>query len=314
MKKNKKLAFFIVATLIMLVVLSGYTVWNYADPVNTCAGCHEVSPSHASWLQSAHAGVRCIDCHDTALSSGLHSLKEKGAMVFMHLFASGQNMDIRLTEEQMLDVVFRCAVCHRAEHAGWQESGHALTYREVFMDAGHNEAEKPYADCLRCHGMFYEGDVHTLMSLEGEPGDWFIHDEKQAERPAITCLSCHEIHTPNPVSHRKTPADSSSLSDKAPYTALYVRADRIHLRTDLLTPVTMMQGDSVIPAATDPATLLCLQCHAPNSSHLAGSSDDRTPVGIHAGKSCLDCHSAHSMRTPRMHPSVHNELSNLSSR
>ncbi|MDR1356118.1 MAG: hypothetical protein LBJ58_00425 [Tannerellaceae bacterium] len=301
----KKLTFFITATLAMSVLLSGYMTWNYVDPVNTCAQCHEVSPSHESWLQSAHADVRCIDCHGTAFSRGLHSLKEKSGMVLAHWFDEKQNIDIRLTEEQMLDVVLRCAECHRAEHAGWLESGHALTYGEVFMNGEHNREEKPYADCLRCHGMFYEGDIHTLMSLEGEPDDWHIYDKKQAERPAITCLSCHEIHTPNPVSTRRTPTDTTSLSDKAPYTSLYVRADKTHLRTDLLTPVTIMQGDSSALAAIDPASLLCLQCHAPNSSHRAGSSDDRTPLGIHAGKSCLDCHSAHSMRTPRMFPLVH---------
>ncbi|MDR2809731.1 MAG: hypothetical protein LBB84_04130 [Tannerellaceae bacterium] len=293
MKKKQIYILSSAVVMVLLLCLSGYTAWNEMDPVNTCAQCHEISPAHAGWQQSAHAHVRCIDCHGTAFSKGLHSLKEKSRMVYRHWTDNCFSADIHVTETQMLDIVDRCAECHQAEHAGWLASGHALTYREVFMDPEHNGKEKPYADCLRCHGMFYEGDIHSLLLLEGE-----------VDRPAILCLSCHEIHTPNPVSVRKSPADTTSLSDKAPNTALYLRSQRMHLRSDFLTPVTMMQGDSVVAVATDPVSMLCRQCHAPNTSHQVGSSDDRTTLGIHAGKSCLDCHSAHSMRTPKM-PRVH---------
>jgi hypothetical protein len=302
-KKHVYIISFTVVTVLVLC-LSGYSAWNWMDPVNTCAQCHEISPAHASWQKSAHAGVRCIDCHGSALSKGLHSLKEKGRMLYTHWADAPYSRDICLTETQMLEIVNRCAGCHQAEHAGWLESGHALTYREVFMDREHNRMEKPYADCLRCHGMFYEGDIHSLMSLEGEAEDWHLYKDEQAERPAITCLSCHEIHTPNPVSTRKQPSDTTSLSGKSPYTALYLRSQKMHLRSDYLTPVTMMQGDSIVPSATDPVSLLCQQCHAPNTSHQVGSGDDRTTLGKHAGESCLACHSAHSMRTPRM-PPVH---------
>jgi hypothetical protein len=302
---KKKLIYAVVAILSIAVLYGGYATWNSLDPANTCARCHEVSPSHASWLESAHAGVRCTDCHGTALSEGIRSIGEKGAMLVAHGLGGTRHADIRLSEEQMLDVVSRCAECHQAEHAGWLASGHAVTYREIFMDAEHNRAEKPYADCFRCHGMFYEGDLRSLMSLEGSPDDWHIYDKKQADRPAITCLSCHKIHTPNPVSHRKTPSQTVDLSGKAPPAALYVRADKIHLRADQLTPVTMMTGDSAIRTATDPATLLCMQCHAPNSQRQAGSGDDRTTLGEHAGKSCLGCHSPHSMQAPRAYPSIH---------
>ncbi|MDR1644649.1 MAG: hypothetical protein LBS05_02320 [Tannerellaceae bacterium] len=302
---KKQLTCAATATLAIAVLFGGYATWNTLDPANTCAACHEISPSHATWMQSAHADVRCIDCHGTALSQGLHSLREKGAMLLSHWSGDKRHEEIRLSEEQMLDLINRCAECHRAEYAGWQASGHAATYREIFTDLEHNRMEKPYADCFRCHGMFYEGDLHTLMSLEGNPEDWYIYDERQADRPAITCLSCHEIHTPNPVSRRKAPAETADLSDKAPYTALYLRSDKMHLRSDRLIPVTMLLGDSILRTATDPGTLLCMQCHAPNSRHQAGSGDDRTTLGEHAGKSCLGCHSPHSMRTPRVYPSIH---------
>jgi hypothetical protein len=305
---KKKVRYLLIVILALIIIsLGGYTAWNQLDPVNTCAQCHEIEPTHAKWLESAHAEVRCVDCHGTALSGGFHSLKEKGGMVVAHLMESKRNADIVLTEAQMLEVVDRCAECHQAEHAGWLESGHAATYNDIFMNTEHNQMEKPYADCFRCHGMFYEGNIHTLMSLEGEEKDWYIKDKEQADLPSITCLTCHEIHTPNPVSKRRIPTDTTSLSDKATYTAIYMRAEKTHLRSDFLTPVTMMKGDSIIRSASDPVTLLCLQCHAPNTSHQIGSGDDRTTLGEFAGMSCINCHSAHSMRTPRM-PLVHGEL------
>jgi hypothetical protein len=302
---KKKLTCAAVAALSVAVVSGGYAAWNGLNPANTCALCHEISPSHASWLESAHAGVRCTDCHGTALSEGIRSLREKGAMLAAHRRKGSRPGGIRLTETQMLDAVRRCAVCHQAEHAGWQASGHAVTYREIFMDSVHNRAEKPYADCFRCHGMFYEGDLHSLLSLEGSPDNWRLYDERQANRPAITCLSCHKIHTPNPVSHRKAPSRTADLSARAPSTALYMRAEKMYLRTDHLTPVTILAGDSAVQTPSDPATLLCMQCHAPDTQHRAGSGDDRTTLGEHAGKSCLNCHSSHSMQTPFMRPSVH---------
>ncbi|KAA6325583.1 hypothetical protein EZS27_025225, partial [termite gut metagenome] len=249
MKRRIIYAGLIVSVVVITAMVGGYTTWNTLNPVNTCAQCHEVSPSYATWGQSAHAKVRCIDCHGTALSHGAHSQHEKTTMMWTHFTGDKRNSDIRLTEAQMLDVVAKCASCHQAEHAGWMESGHAATYQDIFMDKEHNRIEKPYADCFRCHGMFYESDLHTLMSLEGEADDWHIHDKTQASHPSITCLSCHKIHTPNPVSRRWISTDSIPLPDRAPHTALYIRADKMHLRADHLTPVQMVHGDTIIRAA-----------------------------------------------------------------
>jgi hypothetical protein len=88
--------------------------------------------------------------------------------------------------------------------------------------------------------------------------------------------------------------DSSRLAAHHPRTSLYMRADKMHLRSDRLTSVTMMDGDRKMQSAKDPNTLLCIQCHAPNYIHEAGTEDDRTPVGIHEGISCTVCHKPHS--------------------
>ena len=98
---------------LMFIVIGSYTAWNRLDPQHTCAQCHEVSPSHATWLSSAHAEVQCIECHGTAISNGFHSLKEKTGMVINHFSGDVHHDDIRLTEKQVLDISDKCAACHQ---------------------------------------------------------------------------------------------------------------------------------------------------------------------------------------------------------
>ena len=74
-----KKIFIIISGLLVLVValLAGYSQWNAASPTKTCASCHEISHSVDLWGGSTHRNIACKECHGTALSEGLHSLKEK---------------------------------------------------------------------------------------------------------------------------------------------------------------------------------------------------------------------------------------------
>ncbi len=296
MKKKIFLSYFIIFSLIAAVAAAGgYTAWNKLDPQYTCAQCHEVKPTHERWAKSAHAEISCTECHGTAISNGMHSLKEKVGMVVSHFSKNVRNADIKMNEAQRLDVSARCVNCHRAEAAGWKSGGHSTTYANIFEDKIHNAAEKPYWECLRCHGMFYDGNINDLMSLDGKPEDWKIRNPEQRALPAVPCLACHQIHAEktrpkNFADAYKTPLQSKS----APKAALYMRVDKLHLRADCLTPLKMYLDEKPIANSQDPNHALCQQCHSPNWRHEAGSSDDRTPVGAHAGMSCLACHNSHS--------------------
>lgn len=308
--KKKTTATIFSVVIIGLFAASSYMTWNRLDPQYTCALCHEVSPSHSTWLTSAHAGLSCAECHGTALSNGVHSLSEKMRMIYVHIKGGTYNDDIRLTEKQVLQVSGECARCHQSEYAGWLAGGHAVNYKEIFMDSVHNAMERPYWDCFRCHGMFYEGTIHDLMDLSGEHHEWRIKDGKQAYRPVVPCLACHQIHTENPVSERYVSMTDTTRAhmQRNPKTALYVRADKQYLRSDRLTAIQIYEGDRAIDHATDPSTLLCMQCHSPNYRHCAGSEDDRTVVGVHGGLSCIACHHPHSGETKsscmQCHPSL----------
>ena len=231
----------------------------------------------------------------TAISNGIHSLKEKIGMVVSHFTKDVKNSEIELTESQRLDIMKRCASCHESEYNQWKSGAHSTTYANIFEDKVHNSQEKPYWDCLRCHGMFYGGNIHDLMDLNGECADWKIRDPNQRGLPAIPCMACHQIHSKKP----KIPAFENSGKSAIPAcpipkTSFYSRADKAHFRTDKLGEVKRYLGEKEVEVAQDPNSKLCYNCHSPNWMRQVRTSDDRTPVGAHEGMGCVVCHSPHS--------------------
>jgi len=309
MKKKRYLIAIVVLGLI--VMGSAYFAWNTLDPDFTCAQCHEIRESCADWRNSSHADISCTGCHGTALSNGISSLSEKMNMVYIHFTQKKINEDISLNEQQVMDIAARCAECHQAEHAAWQSGAHSTTYKDIFMDVDHNKMEKPYWDCLRCHGMHYDGNIHDLMSLDGEAESWYIRDKKQAEMPSITCLACHQMHGEQDkrISYGELDKDSrTSLMEKTerPATALYMRAEKRHLPSDKIYQATIYDDkDSLVRVTDDPNAWLCMQCHSPNSNRMVCTQDDKTPTGKYEGMSCLDCHNPHSNGIKNSYRNVH---------
>jgi hypothetical protein len=96
--------------------------------------------------------------------------------------------------------------------------------------------------------------------------------------PVIPCLACHQIHAPAADTHEGS---------------FYDRRERVHYPARLLPPARLARDDGRVRVSPDPRQRVCMQCHATDSSHRLGSSDDRTPTGVHRGLSCADCHPAH---------------------
>ncbi len=308
---KKKYGALIIVTSVLLILSTSYTTWNRLDPDFTCALCHEIHPACVSWKSSAHAGISCKECHGTALSNGYTSLVEKSRMVYVHFTRKKTNHDLHLTESQALTIATKCAACHQVEHASWQAGAHSTTYRDIFMDAAHNEMERPYWDCFRCHGAHYDGNIHDLISLEGEVASWKIRDEKQEGRPAITCLTCHQMHGDQEryTRYASLPLEARNRliqTTRRPATALYLRAEKRHLPSDKLLKPTIHDGDSLVKVSDDPNTWLCIQCHSPNYRREVETQDDKTPTGIYEGISCLNCHNPHSNGLKNNYRNVHN--------
>ena len=297
-------------------LFGGYSSWNSANPQRTCASCHEISPSVQKWQHSAHREVGCTECHGTALSNGVHSLKEKANMVFTHLGKGKTPEQIRMTEKQVLEISDKCAECHQSEYAKWKSSGHSANYADIFMNGKHNLDEAPYWACLRCHGMFYEGTIKTLLENPLAPdGVWKLTDLSKVAQPTIPCLACHQFHTENSPRERTSRFDSPAKifyerPERNPSIAWYVRGDDRHIRADKLLKIEMFNNGKSVKVSDDPAQKLCTQCHSPNFAHTAGTQDDRTPTGVHEGLSCMACHSPHSNDARNSCRNCHPAISN----
>ena len=100
--------------------------------------------------------------------------------------------------------------------------------------------------------------------------------------------------------------------------ALFDRREQMHFAVRLLSLPQLSDGARAVKISPDQRQALCYQCHAPRQPDTAtvaaanhwgpqiGSGDDRTPVGVHEGISCLACHAGHNENAHRL-------LQNLSS-
>jgi hypothetical protein len=306
----------IVGTLVVFTVLTGggYVWWSAADPAMTCNRCHEINPSYSSWAMSAHREVACHNCHGTALSNGWHSVKEKARMVFVHYGREVTSEDIALNELQIQEAVERCRNCHNTEYTLWNSGGHSATYADIFLDEAHNTTEQLNFDCLRCHGMFFEGTIQEVAAPLDTIGPWRLVEEDLAGRAVMPCMACHKIHSegmPTQQPDHSKPEDIFYSRMKVNETiGLYSRHEKMHFQLEHLpTPVMLNHGDTV-KNPDDPVYRLCVQCHAPSVWHRAGEGDDRTPTGVHEGISCAACHEPHSNYQGNSCDTCHPAISN----
>jgi hypothetical protein len=257
----------------------GSLAWfQFGNPTQTCASCHEMAGVHSAWSVSSHRTLRCGNCHGGSLTLDVHALRAHVRRVVQH-FRRSPDQPIRLTERDVLALHDACCACHPQSFADWRGGRHSATYARFFLDAKHNRAEQLAADCLRCHGLFFDGNIEDLVTPILTTGPWTLKEPAAASEPAIPCLACHQVHGPA--------AGFQSA-------ALYVRHEQTSFTASLLPITPIAQGGRPVKLSTDPRQRLCTQCHAPNALRQLGSADDRTPSGVHEGLSCLDCHSSHS--------------------
>ncbi|MGD0755064.1 MAG: multiheme c-type cytochrome [Bacteroidales bacterium] len=299
--------------LLFVAFLAYYSHWNSASPTKTCASCHEILHSVDLWTESAHRNIACKECHGTALSEGIHSLKEKGAMVFHHIGKIKPD-NVKISEVQRLEVMQRCKSCHQTEYAKWNSGGHAMNYSGVFLNSVHNKAETINEDCLRCHGMFYdEGTVIDIVEPLNITGPWKLKNVSLAGRPAIPCFACHQVHKPGTPEIRQNLETPSSLHYsrvKKTLASFYYRRDSLYFPVLMLTPPKINYRTMSVKMSQDPNQSLCFQCHSPNAFNMAGTDDDRTPRGVHEGISCLACHDSHSNSAIASCKNCHPAISN----
>src|SRR5690349_20324976 len=158
-----------------------------------CVRCHEIRFDYDQWSRSSHRNINCIECHSSSPNANLRR-------VVKHVKGDAPEQ-VHLGSEDVFAMVSRCERCHRQEFAEWSSGAHSATYARLFTDRAHNRKRLLMDDCLRCHGMHFEGAIGDLVEPVSTAGPWLLKDAAYADRPAIPCLACHSVHrTGTPMS------------------------------------------------------------------------------------------------------------------
>ncbi len=180
--------------------------------------CHEIWQPYSDWHDSAHRNVSCADCHGNVFTvdAGFHINNIRRA--FTHL--SGDEPEKpRLRNRDIQRMVARCQKCHQEEYADWRSGGHSASYANIFLNGEHNHRQLLMDDCLRCHGMHFEGGIRDLVSPLDTTGPWRLNLPELADQPAVPCLSCHQLHqlgAPHASANIGTPIPGQNRKPIAP--------------------------------------------------------------------------------------------------
>ncbi len=277
-----------------------------------CSRCHEMGHQYEQWLSSSHRNIPCTSCHGEALSGSFRFHLTNVLRVRDHLLGNVPE-PLRLRTADFLEMQARCAGCHRQEFAQWSAGPHSVSYERLFLNAEHNRKEPPVDDCLRCHGMHFEGGIRDLLEPASARGPWRLRQEELAGQPAIPCTTCHSMHRPGRLLARwqtGSPPAARFQEPVRPSVGLFDRRSRQAVPVSLLPLPRMQDRNRPVAISPDPRQALCYQCHAPLAAGQVRSGDDRTPTGVHEGLSCFSCHDKHRQTTRASCATCHPRLSN----
>lgn len=306
---KRKKWFFLAVPLVLLAPLASMVY--QASGGASCARCHEIRPSYDLWRASTHRHQNCSACHGSLFSADLSFHWANLRRLARHL--RGQDAQPRLAQASLDRLVENCARCHRQEYAAWQSGPHSVTYARIFLDKEHNRKRALMDDCLRCHGMHFEGSIQDLVEPLDTKGPWRLKRPELANEPVLPCVACHQVHRQGEPLKRPW-VERAVFGPRQPVTkpslALFDRRQLRPVSVRLLPLPEMREGERRVRMSPDPRQGLCYQCHAPLASFQVGSGDDRTPIGVHEGISCLACHERHTQNTRASCAGCHPRMSN----
>jgi hypothetical protein len=310
MKRIAAAAGLFLSALILLV--PGASLYYESGGGAGCTKCHEMNSGYDLWRTSSHREIACGGCHGGAFTPDVGFHLNNASRVYRH-WKGDLPEQIRVRNIDVTAIVERCRGCHRQEYAQWQSGPHSATYTRIFADRTHNTDRLLMDDCLRCHGMHYEGGIRELVTPLDRTGPWRIVPARLANRPVMPCLACHAVHRTGPQL-KKPGVDGRVAGPKQeihrPSLAFYDRRMQRHIPVADLPLPAMREGERTVRMSADRRQALCYQCHAPEADRQVGSGDDRTAMGVHEGISCLSCHLKHGQKTRASCAECHPKMSN----
>ncbi len=312
-RRRRRIGLAFAALALPLVTIFAVSLHYERSTGSACASCHEIWQPYSDWHSSSHRNVKCSECHGDVFTLDARFHLNNMRRVFTHLSGKAPESP-KLRTADVLKMVDRCEKCHQAEYADWHASAHSTTYRRIFLNTDHNRREVLMDDCLRCHGMHFQGPVRELVTPLNTTGPWQLRNAELADQPAIPCLSCHQIHHEGlPLQKHADDAKAIPSSQEEvtrPSAGLFDRRELRQVSVSELPMPQMFDGERPVKNSPDQRQSLCYQCHAPLPASQVRSGDDRTPIGVHEGFSCMSCHGKHGMQTRASCSTCHPRLSN----
>jgi hypothetical protein len=310
--KSLLLKFTVAAAILVAMIPLLASIYYKSSAGAGCARCHEIAGNYKVWQASAHRSVACEKCHGDALTLDFAFHLNNANRVWLHL--RGQVPEqIRIHFRDIPAIIERCRSCHQQEFAQWKTGPHSTPYSAIFLDEKHNTRRLLMDDCLRCHGMHFDGSISDLVTPVSTRGPWKLLRPEVADLPALPCLTCHEIHHKGEelgVNYRRTARLGVKQEIIRPSLGLLDRRTQQHVSLATMAVPVLREGDRLVKMSPDRRQALCYQCHAAHAGGQVNSGDDRTAVGVHEGLSCLACHQKHAMLSRASCATCHPRLSN----
>lgn len=313
MKRLLSVAAIVVCAFVVVVCAGAYGTTKYFawHHGSNCTNCHEMGQMVSAVHNSPHRNVGCADCHDA-------SLRTKIRHIVVHVSRRWPEA-IRLRDVDVVEMTADCQKCHQQEYATWHAGPHSATYRQIFADPAHNAKRHLVDDCLRCHGMHYDGAVRDLVQPLDREGPWRIVRPGFADQPTMPCQACHWVHragTPDTNPRKRFSVAGQPLDDSL---AFFDRRERMHFAAAALPLPQLYEGERRVRMSLDQRQAICYECHAPRAPETgsatrgakmqAASGDDRTPLGVHEGLSCFSCHGGHNENARASCATCHDKMS-----
>jgi hypothetical protein len=301
------------AALVSIGGVEGASYYYTSQRGQGCASCHEMSSYVSGVHGSAHRKVNCLQCHTASLATKLRHIR-------VHLEGKWPE-ETRLRDVDVLEMTPNCQSCHQQEYATWHAGPHSATYSQIFADPTHNAQRRLMNDCLRCHGMHFNGDIRDLVQPQNTKGPWKVIRADLADQPAMPCAACHQMHREGEPLARPQKRISVAGWPVHDTLAFFDRREQIHFTAVSLAIPEMRDGARLVTVSQDPRGAICYQCHAPRQpepgtaaavkgwGRQVGSGDDRTPMGVHEGLSCVSCHNGHNENARASCKTCHPQMS-----
>jgi len=310
MKRALALAVLLVAAGFLLV--PGTSLYFESAQGRRCTSCHEMQPLYDTWHTSSHRDAACGKCHGDTLTLDAAFHMNNVHRAWNHLRGDMPER-VGFGNRYVMQMDQQCRSCHRQEYASWESGAHSASFARIFLDKKHNTANMLMDDCLRCHGMFYEGGIGDLVQPVNRNGPWQLTDADLSDMPSMPCATCHQVHRPGERMHKISPdgrRPGPAQEVARPSLAFFDRRTETYVPLADLPIPAMKEGSRAVRMSPDHRQALCYQCHAPVASMQVASGDDRTGIGVHEGISCLSCHEQHGQKTRTSCATCHPKMSN----